>query len=188
MRLTILRHGMTEANEKKLYCGRTDLPLSARGREELLALRETVRYPAAEFYVTSGMARATETLRILYGREPQMILPELNEMDFGDFEMSGYEELKHIAAYQRWIEGGCETACPGGESRDILDARVAAGLRALAGLGVASAVAVCHGGVIVSVMERFFPGQKNFYEWQPKFGRGYALDIGGEAAVLIAGV
>ena len=28
MRILLLRHGITEANEKHLYCGSTDLPLS----------------------------------------------------------------------------------------------------------------------------------------------------------------
>ena len=28
MKILLLRHGITEANEKHLYCGSTDLPLS----------------------------------------------------------------------------------------------------------------------------------------------------------------
>ena len=35
MRILLLRHGITEANEKHLYCGSTDLPLSRAGREAL---------------------------------------------------------------------------------------------------------------------------------------------------------
>ena len=35
MRLILLRHGLTEANERHLYFGSTDLPLSERGREAL---------------------------------------------------------------------------------------------------------------------------------------------------------
>ena len=32
MRILLLRHGITEANEKHLYCGSTDLPLSGGPR------------------------------------------------------------------------------------------------------------------------------------------------------------
>ena len=35
MRILLLRHGITEANEKHLYCGSTDLPLSPAGRAAL---------------------------------------------------------------------------------------------------------------------------------------------------------
>ena len=32
MKILLLRHGLTEANERHLYCGSTDLPLSQIGR------------------------------------------------------------------------------------------------------------------------------------------------------------
>ena len=38
MRLLLIRHGRTEANEKHLYCGSTDLELSDAGRDELESL------------------------------------------------------------------------------------------------------------------------------------------------------
>jgi cysteine desulfurase/selenocysteine lyase len=34
--LLLLRHSLTEANERRIYCGSTDSPLSERGRRELL--------------------------------------------------------------------------------------------------------------------------------------------------------
>ena len=34
-RISILRHGLTEANENGVYIGKTDLPLSDAGREAL---------------------------------------------------------------------------------------------------------------------------------------------------------
>ena len=35
MTIYLIRHGKTLANERKLYCGSTDLSLSEQGREEL---------------------------------------------------------------------------------------------------------------------------------------------------------
>ena len=35
MTIYLIRHGKTETNEKHLYCGSTDLPLSGAGKEEL---------------------------------------------------------------------------------------------------------------------------------------------------------
>ena len=36
MKLILLRHGITEANEKRLYCGATDIGLSETGKAALL--------------------------------------------------------------------------------------------------------------------------------------------------------
>ena len=173
----LIRHGMTEANEKRLYCGRTDLPLSKKGREGLIRLKDTVVYPETDTLVASGLRRSAETASILYGREPDIIMRELNEMDFGEFEMKGYEDLKGDPEYQRWITGDGSEACPKGESRDSFGKRAAAGYERIMASEASSAAVICHGGTIVCIMDKLFEGIKNFYEWQPDFGRGYRLDL-----------
>lgn len=188
MKVSIIRHGMTEANERRLYCGYTDLPLSEQGKRSLVTLKEIVVYPTAAMYTTSGLTRTSETLRILYGRKPDVIIEEFREMDFGEFEMKSYDDLKNKPEYQNWINDENSAACHRGESRDIFENRVIAGLNKLSVMGIESFVVVCHGGVIVSIMERLFPGQKNFYEWQPGFGRGYTIDIFQGSAALISEV
>lgn len=176
MTIHLVRHGKTDANEKKLYCGATDLPLSANGVAELAELKARGIYPAADMYFTSGMARAAQTLELLYGNVKNIPIPDLAEFNFGQFEMKSYDELKGNGAYQAWImdESG-DVACPGGESRNHFDQRVVRGFAKVIKQIRESAVIICHGGVIVSIMERQFPGQRNFYEWQPKPGRGYSL-------------
>ena len=166
---------MTGANEKRLYCGITDAPLCEAGRRGLAALKETVNYPEADIYITSGLARTDETLMILYGRAADYNIEEFREMDFGDFEMKNHEDLKDLPEYQLWIGDIDNLACPGGESRPAFNKRVKTGFEKLINLNAASAVAVCHGGAIASVMEYLFPGQKNYYEWLPSHGRGYAF-------------
>jgi len=185
MRLSLIRHGKTEANENRLYCGSTDIPLGARGRLELNALKEETDFPSADIYITSGMKRANETLRIIYGRSPDAVIDEFREMDFGVFEMKSHAQLEGDPEYQRWINGGNFAACPGGESRRMLDDRVKAGLDRLLAIGADSAVVICHGGVVVSLMERLFNNKDSFYEWHPRNGRGYTLDINFGTAVLV---
>ncbi len=175
MRLVLLRHGMTPANEAHLYCGATDVALSARGREQLLARRLRVRYPALDglIKITSGMLRTDETLQILFGAAPDRREPALREMDFGRFEMRSYLQLKEDADYQRWIadETGA-VSTPGGESAAAFHRRVAAAFDALR----EDALVVCHGGVIAARMGQLFPEEgRNLYQWQPDFGLGYAL-------------
>ena len=176
MTLSLIRHGATDANEKRIYCGFTDIPLSESGKAGLLRLIETGKYPKADIYITSGMKRTDETMRMIYNKSPDLVMEEFKEYNFGAFEMKSHIELCGDAGYLRWIEGGCEISCTSGESRDIFENRIKSGLRRLARLEAQSAVIVCHGGVIASIMEFLFPGKRNFYEWQPGFGRGYTID------------
>ena len=43
-RLYIIRHGQTEANEKGIYIGKTDFPLSDKGRNELVEKLDEYEY------------------------------------------------------------------------------------------------------------------------------------------------
>jgi alpha-ribazole phosphatase len=177
VKLHLIRHGKTEANEKRLYCGHTDIPLSEQGRMEIISLKETIMYPKADVYITSGLVRTSETMSLIYERGPDIVMNEFMEMNFGAFEMHSYEDLKDKPEYQYWIDNIETAACPEGESRVTFEKRIFDGLDKLFKIKKDSFAVICHGGVIVSVMERFFPGQKNFYEWQPGFGRGYTIEI-----------
>jgi len=175
----IIRHGKTEANEQKLYCGATDLPLSSNGIAELVDLKRQCIYPKhADLFFTSGLVRAEQTLDLLYGSVHRIALPKLAEFNFGSFEMQSHETLKGRSDYQAWIadESGA-LPCPGGESRQGFARRVTEGYELLTehmqhGKDL---FVVCHGGTIACIMEHLFPNTHNFYEWQPKPGRGYTL-------------
>ena len=180
--LYLLRHSLTEANERHLYGGRTDSPLTAKGREIALSRRGAV--PDCGAYVSSGMARANETLLLMTGRRPDLVLPGLREMDFGVFEMRAYEELKNVPEYIAWIEDQTgEVRCPGGENlREFRARTLSAGERLLSLCG--EVCAVCHGGAIVNLMSAWFPAvQRHFYQWQPAACRGYSIEVEGGRAV-----
>jgi len=186
MRIMLIRHGMTEANERRLYCGATDLPLTDAGREALLRQKAQGIYPDVSGMrrISSGMRRTDETMELLFGCAPDLRCGEFREINFGRFEMHSYEELKDDNDYQEWImdESG-RSAPPGGECSADFQARVIAAAEALA----ADALVVCHGGVIAALMQHFFPeSEKNMYQWQPGFGRGYLLERDGGAWRCIA--
>ena len=180
MMIHFLRHGTTAANEKRLYYGSTDLPLSQRGVEELKRLREMLPLPAADAHITSGMRRTQETLQLLFNKTPQRTMKELNEYDYGDFEMKCYEELKNDPDYRRWIAGNDDTPCPNGESQNQFVKRITKGLETIEKMDAESVVVVCHGGVIATLMGMLFPGRKQHsYEWVPECGRGFSVEISG---------
>lgn len=181
MKLILIRHGRTEANEKHLYCGSADLPLSEEGKRQLIRMRRVGCYPDIEGMrvVTSGKRRCEETLALLYGAVPHEVQPCFCEMDFGAFELCSYEMLKEDPRYQQWISGDNEeNTAPGGESGNRMKARVLAGLLELEKEGQ-DTLLVTHGGVIAAVMAHlFWQEKKNRYQWQPPPGGGYEIDTG----------
>lgn len=179
--LILLRHSLTEANERRLYCGWTDLPLSPAGRALAEQLRTERTLPVCDSYVSSGLRRATETLDLLTGKTPDVLVPDLRESHFGAFELRTYEALKDDPDYLRWIldETG-DVPPPGGESRNAFARRVRRGGAALLALPGESALAVLHGGVIARLMQAWFPGEgRGFYDWQPGACQGYRIEIAG---------
>ena len=173
MSIYLIRHGKTEANERRLYCGSTDLPLSEAGREELKALRYAI---TPKRFVTSGMKRTDETLQILFGDVPYAVDTRFREVDFGSFEMKSYDQLKDDPAYQAWLTGDNErNVPPGGESGIQMARRVLEAFREIPD----GTALVTHGGVIAAIMANLFPAEgKHRYQWQPPNGHGYEISGG----------
>ena len=173
MTIYLIRHGKTEANERHLYCGSSDLPLSEKGAAALRSKRYRV---SGKRFVTSGMLRTEQTLRLLFGDVPHEVDNRFREVDFGDFELRSYEELKEEASYQTWITGDNESNVPpNGESGAQMTMRVLEAFRELEHRGE-DTVLITHGGVIAAIMANLFPEEgKNRYQWQPKPGEGYRL-------------
>lgn len=178
----LLRHGKTLSNEKKLYCGRTDVSLSESGIKELKELKSLINYPKCDKYFTSGAKRANETFKILYENYEYRELNGFFEYDFGDFEMKNYEEIKEDKNYINWImdEIG-DVSCPNGESKKNYKKRIKDEfirfIDNLKNKKIESALLVSHGGTIGTILEEFYDNSKNFYEWQPSYGRGYNIQV-----------
>lgn len=178
----LIRHGKTIANEKRLYCGKTDLKLSDNGIQELMNLKTNINYPNCDLYFTSGAKRANETFKILYKNREYSELKGFFEYDFGDFEMKSYEDLKEDKSYINWImdETG-DISCPNGESKNKYKKRIkdefVRFVNNLRNKEIKSVLVVSHGGTIGAILEEFYDNSKNFYSWQPSFGEGYKLSV-----------
>ncbi|MDK2808210.1 MAG: alpha-ribazole phosphatase [Clostridiales bacterium] len=179
MKIQVIRHGKTLANVEKRFCGKTDLSLCKEGIEELMEQRDRINYPKADYFVTSSKKRTRQTLYQLYQKEPDFVLSEWDEIDFGDFEMYTYKELKNQPVYIEWQKHYQTAPFPNGEGREAFLKRIQWGYQKLCCYYEktdASILVVTHGGVIAEWMQLQFPGEKNYYEWQPDFGRGYVVD------------
>ena len=95
----LIRHGRTAGNLERRYIGSTDEPLCLEGRREISSLRA----PEADRVFASPLKRCLETGAILYpGKEP-VVIPELAECRFGEFEGHKFEELIRQNSYQQWF-------------------------------------------------------------------------------------
>ena len=177
--IVLLRHSLTEANERRLYCGWTDLPLSPAGEALAREMGSACDYTDFGLFLDTGLLRTAQTLALIAGRRADLSLAALREMRFGAFEMHSYDELKGRADYQRWIEDTAgDVRCPGGESRNDFRERVLLGAQALLERPEARILAVCHGGAIVQLMQAWFPASgRGFYDWQPTACHGYAVEF-----------
>ena len=99
-------------------------------------------------------------------------LPGLREMDFGDFEMKSYAELKDDPAFQAWCEDAEHNACPNGESAPQVLARNLAAIQPVLDAGE-DAVCVIHGGVTAGLLMHWFGGIRYDYPVAP--GTGYQV-------------
>ena len=172
MKLTLLRHGDTEGSRNDLYYGAADIPVLP---ESLAELHENAaRYPTAKRYFTSGMLRTEQTFRAIYGDVPHMVLPGLREMDFGDFEMRSYAQLKDDPAFQHWITDAEHLPCPNGESAPQVLERSLEAIGPVLAAGE-DAVCVIHGGVTSGLMMSWFGGTR--YDYNPLPGTGYQITV-----------
>jgi len=182
-KLHLLRHGTTEASRRHLYYGASDIPLADDAAEELLRLKQDGVYPSAEGcrVITTGLLRTRQTLEILYPGLTSETERDLQEMNFGEFELRGYEELKEESAYQDWISGDyLSNICPGGESACQHAERCQRCLQRLLTEGEEDLLIVCHGGSITCLMEYLFPDEgENRWYWDCKTGRGFTVMLDG---------
>ena len=175
MLIVLLRHGETVYNEQHRYQGVSDGPLSERGREKLRADDN-----APDEVIVTPLCRTKQTAAILFPNAKQIVCDDLREMDFGDFEGRTYDEMKDDAAYGAWLDSGCETACPNGESRAAFCERVCHAFEACvdeaSARGEALLVIVAHGGTQMAALSRFVLPHRDYYEWNTPNAGGFVLD------------
>jgi probable phosphoglycerate mutase len=134
VRLWLVRHGETEWARDGRHTGRTDIPLTDRGREQATALRERLAGERFAAIRCSPLLRARETLELAVPGAAPAFDDDLMERDYGDAEGRTTVELREEQpGWTSWTTG-----TPNAESIDEVGVRadraiaraVAAGRRA----------------------------------------------------------
>lgn len=144
-RAILARHGESERSVEGLTNGdpAARVGLTAAGREEARRLGVELCDDPIDLCVTSEFERARETADLaLEGRDvPRLVLADLNDIRFGEFEG------RLLTDYRAWAHAhGPEDVCPGGgESRAQTVARYVRGYRTILARPEATILVVAHG-------------------------------------------
>jgi broad specificity phosphatase PhoE len=160
--VVLLRHGETEWSASGRHTGRTDVPLTERGRQQARALGTAVAGRHVAEVLTSPLQRASETCR-LAGLDGTVV-EDVREWDYGDHEGRTTPEIREeVPGWTVW-----RGPVPGGERLEDVAARADRVVAQLLQAGGDAAV-VSHGHFLRVLAARWL-------ELPPVEGRRFALD------------
>lgn len=116
-----LRHGETALNGTLL--GRTDVPLSTRGRGQIMAKQEFLASCGIRKILCSPLQRCRESAELLALSCPMVIEDDLQEIDFGEWDGKTFTETAASSPelVEQWASDEAGFTFPCGES--IVDFR-----------------------------------------------------------------
>lgn len=132
----IVRHGHSVANEKGIFAGATDVPLSKIGKKQAELVSDYIieNYSVNAIY-SSELTRAKDTVKKVSERlnVPIITNPAFNEIYGGKWENVTFEEIykKYPEDLLRWRNDIANSKCTDGESFSNLRERTINGLKSL---------------------------------------------------------
>lgn len=165
-RVFLLRHGATAWSESGRHTGRTDLPLSDRGRAEAEAVGRALGGRRFALVLVSPLDRARETCALAGYRDEAVVDEDLLEWDYGTYEGITTAEIRvTVPGWSVW-----DGAVPRGESIEQVAARAD---RVIARAGeVDGDVALFSHGHLLRVLTARWCGL------DPREGRRFPLETG----------
>lgn len=151
-RLMVVRHGESAWNASRKLQGQADIELSAKGREQAVALRETIAALEPDVVLTSDLKRAYETT-LLLGVSNPTATEALREIDVGQWTGRDIADIraKNPDGYQGWRAGTYTP--PGGEAwSDFVCRTTGCVLNMFRSCD--RLLVVCHGGVVRALLEK----------------------------------
>jgi len=117
--VVLVRHAETEWSLSGRHTGRTDIPLTDRGRDAAALLGERLAAWSIALVLVSPSARARETCELAGLGADAQVDEDLLEWDYGEYEGLTSEQIdRRRPGWSLWRDG-----CPGGERAADVGAR-----------------------------------------------------------------
>jgi broad specificity phosphatase PhoE len=166
MEIVLVRHGETEWSRDMRHTGRTDVPLTEKGRRQAEMLREALAERSFARVLSSPLQRALETCRLAGLGDGAELRDGLVEWDYGEYEGITTPEIRERRpGWYLWRDG-----CPGGETAADVGARVDPLVEELAGMD-GDAALFAHGHLLRVLTARWLG-------LDPEAGALFALGTG----------
>jgi broad specificity phosphatase PhoE len=150
MAIFLVRHGETEWSANGRHTSRTDLPLTAAGRERAASLAGRLSAHSFSLVLCSPLRRARETCSLAGLGSAAVLCDDLHEWDYGDYEGLTTPQIhERDPDWSLWRDG-----CPSGESPAEVGERADRVLSLLRSAG-GDAIAFAHGHVLRVVGARW---------------------------------
>ncbi len=152
-RVTLLRHGTTDANQGGLFLGQTDVPLNDTGEREAAALATRMQRDDLDVLVTSDLSRARVTAEhVARACDLELTVDaRFREIHLGDFEVLPAKDVHrdHADLIARWVSDPATVRFPGAEAETLAEVQT----RALEGL---EALVAAHPGRHIGITTHMF--------------------------------
>lgn len=181
-KIHLIRHGLTQGNIDGLYVGHTDMPLCDEGKLQIAQMKEDYIYPYSKFVFSSPLKRCLETAELIYPGVKPIVIEDLIEYDFGQFDGRSAAELHEKSPlFDRWLKGEEGVKPPFGESNEEFAKRVCdCFVKIVDGIIKSDAddtAVITHGGVITTILSNCGLPEALPHEWMTPSGCGYTVRI-----------
>ncbi len=179
--LYLFRHGLTKGNINAQYIGHTDYPLTTDGINQLKAIKAKHHYPEVDAVFVSPLKRAMQSADIMFPKNNKIVIDNLIEYNFGEFEERTADELKDNEDFQNWLHGDIHARPPFGETNAEFIHRVCDAFEKIingcVSEGITDIAIVTHAGVIMTLLACYGLPEAPMAHWQMDPGYGYKLRI-----------
>lgn len=168
-KLFFIRHGVTQWNLQKRYCGYKDINLSSEGKAQVIKLSRSLKKINFDSIYCSDRRRALQTKRIIFGTSKFYKVRDLREIHFGAIEGLRQDQImkKYPKIYKEWLSDPYKAHIPQAELLQVFKERVEGAIKKILCANCGKTVAVvCHGGVIAIFVSSILKSRK-FWSYVP---------------------
>lgn len=186
----MVRHGETKLNQKKVYYGWTDEPLSPEGEEQCRKLKEKLANIHFDAVLTSPLKRTVYSAGIISGMQDNIFIYEdLKELNFGKWEQLHYLEIEkyYNEEWNCWSKDWIHFCIPDGESFKLFHDRVSCCFKKILEIHSNKTILIVGHAGTLKVISMILLGLpiKDYWKFTFEFGTYSVFEVQKDGSVVI---